>query len=115
MSPLTLESSAGAPAATLQSVLVGGLFNECAVTRRRVAGHDTDLQRAVQPGLPLSSQNHKSDFKSFAKHLKFDTIMITCQKSKNIFPYITRIAVCSSQEHVLKCFEILVAYLMLAQ
>lgn len=42
MSPLTLESSASAPAASLQRVLVGGLFYECAVTSRQVAGQDTD-------------------------------------------------------------------------
>lgn len=44
MSPLTLESSASAPAASLQRVLVGGLFYECAVTSRQVAGQDTDSQ-----------------------------------------------------------------------
>lgn len=41
MSPLTLDSPARAPAATFQSLLVGGLFYECAVTHKRVAGHDT--------------------------------------------------------------------------
>lgn len=55
MSPLTLESSASAPAATLQRVLVGGLFYECAVTSRQVAGQDTDSQCADEPGLEMLS------------------------------------------------------------
>lgn len=69
MSPLTLESSASAQAATLQSVLVGGLYYECVVTCRRVAGRDTDPLCAVQPGLQLLSQNQKFVFKSFTTKL----------------------------------------------
>lgn len=64
MSPLTLESFGSAQAATLQSVLVGGLFFECVVTCRRVTGHDTDSLCAVQLGLQLS-ENQKFDFESF--------------------------------------------------
>lgn len=69
MSPLTLESFGSAQAAALQSVLVGGLFFECAVTCRRVAGHDTDPLCAVQLGLQLLSENQRFDFESLTTKL----------------------------------------------
>lgn len=60
MSPLTLESSASAPAASLQRVLVGGLFYECAVTSRQVAGQDTDSVLSYKIKLKLKLKNKKN-------------------------------------------------------
>lgn len=51
MFQLTLESSTSAQAVTSQSILVSGLFYECGVTCRQVAGHNTDQLCEVQLGL----------------------------------------------------------------
>lgn len=62
MSPLTLESFAGAPAATLQSVLVGGLFCEFAVTCRQI-------RREQRSSGCICLKNQKFDFKTFTTKL----------------------------------------------
>lgn len=66
--PLTLEGFASAPVATLQSIVVGGLFFECAVT----AGHNADRLYALQLG--LQSQNQKGWLRSQA----YNEVKIYC-------------------------------------